>query len=140
MENHLNVTGVLETAINVADLSTAIEFYQRLFGFEILEQDERPCALNVGGRSILLLFKKGVSRTSTVTPGGTIPHHDGDCPTHFAFSVPAHDLPGWENRLTCEGVAIESRVSWPRGGRSVYFRDLDSNLVELTTPGLWAIY
>ena len=140
MGEHLNVTGVLETAINVGDLDTAIAFYLRLFGFEILEKDERLCAFNVGGRSILLLFQKGSDKTPTVVPGGVIPHHEGECSTHFAFSITADDLPAWENRLTCEGVSIESKVSWPRGGRSVYFRDPDANLVELVTPGIWAFY
>ena len=72
--------------------------------------------------------------------GGVIPGHDGDCPTHFAFSIAAADLPAWEARLAAEGIAIEGRMSWPRGGQSVYFRDPDQNLVELVTPGLWAIY
>jgi len=59
---------------------------------------------------------------------------------HFAFSVPADDLPAWERRLEENGIAIESRVTWPRGGRSVYFRDPDGHLGELVTPGCWAIY
>jgi catechol 2,3-dioxygenase-like lactoylglutathione lyase family enzyme len=37
-------------------------------------------------------------------------------------------------------VNIESRVKWPRGGESIYFRDPDDHLVELVTPGTWAIY
>jgi catechol 2,3-dioxygenase-like lactoylglutathione lyase family enzyme len=31
-------------------------------------------------------------------------------------------------------------VGWPRGGRSVYFRDPDGHSVELATPGLWETY
>jgi len=27
-----------------------------------------------------------------------------------------------------------------RGGHSIYFRDPDGHLLELATPGLWAIY
>ncbi|MDQ3753396.1 MAG: glyoxalase, partial [Acidobacteriota bacterium] len=29
---------------------------------------------------------------------------------------------------------------WNRGGTSLYFRDPDNHLLELATPGLWAIY
>jgi catechol 2,3-dioxygenase-like lactoylglutathione lyase family enzyme len=37
-------------------------------------------------------------------------------------------------------VAIESRMEWPRGGKSIYFRDPDGHLLEVLTPGVWAIY
>jgi hypothetical protein len=32
---------------------------------------------------------------------------------------------------------IEKEFGWPRGGRSIYFRDPAGNSVELVTPGLW---
>ena len=35
---------------------------------------------------------------------------------------------------------IEGRTDWPRGGRSIYFRDPDGHLGELATPGIWPIY
>ena len=73
-------------------------------------------------------------------PGGVLPPHDGSGQQHFAFSVPASDLQAWEQRLEENNVVIESRVTWPRGGRSIYFRDPDGHLVELITPGCWAIY
>ena len=38
---------------------------------------------------------------------------------------------------TSKGIAIESRVDWPQGGASLYFRDPDRLLVELATPGIW---
>ena len=38
------------------------------------------------------------------------------------------------------GIAIESRVTWERGGVSLYFRDPDGRSVELATPGLWPSY
>ena len=34
----------------------------------------------------------------------------------------------------------KARTSWSRGGRSIYFRDPDGHLLELATPGLWAVY
>ena len=46
----------------------------------------------------------------------------------------------WERRLGELGIAIESTVKWERGGTSLYFRDLDHHLVELITPGCWAVY
>jgi len=40
-------------------------------------------------------------------------------------------------RLETAGVAIESQVTWPRGGRSLYIRDPAGNCVELASPKLW---
>ena len=73
-------------------------------------------------------------------PGGTIPPHDGHGPLHVAFAVTAEALREWEERLRDHGVAIEFRTDWSRGGRSIYFRDLDGHVLELATPGLWATY
>jgi catechol 2,3-dioxygenase-like lactoylglutathione lyase family enzyme len=133
-------TGVLETSLYVDDVDRASEFYRALFGFQIMIEDHRFCALSVAGKQVLLLFRKGSSTTVTVVPGGDIPPHDGAGELHLAFSVPAAALSDWEARLAGLGIAIESRVSWPRGGHSVYFRDPDRNLVELITPGCWPIY
>jgi len=49
-------------------------------------------------------------------------------------------LAEWEALLAKNKVLIESRVRWERGGHSVYFRDPDGHLIELATPGVWAIY
>lgn len=141
----MQVLGVLETAIHVADVTASVRFYRELFDVETLDiaadaAGDRFCAFNVGGRSVLLLFRRGTTHEAKVLSSGVIPPHDGDCPTHFAFSIAAEDLAGWEQRLAAAGVVIEGRVTWPRGGKSIYFRDPDQNLVELVTPGLWTIY
>jgi catechol 2,3-dioxygenase-like lactoylglutathione lyase family enzyme len=136
----MKVTGVLETALYVDDVPRARDFYQRLFGFPELVGDDRFCALNVADRQVLLLFKKGGTTHPMKMPGGILPPHDGSGTTHFAFSIDASELAGWEARLDEQGIAIESRVNWPRGGVSLYFRDPDGHLGELVTPGCWAIY
>jgi catechol 2,3-dioxygenase-like lactoylglutathione lyase family enzyme len=58
----------------------------------------------------------------------------------LAFTIDGEDEEGWKLALAAQGVAIESRVEWPRGGFSLYFRDPDEHLLELVTPGCWAIY
>lgn len=136
----MNVTGVLETCIYVDDVARSADFYRRIFGFPQLEGDRRFCALDVSGHQVFLIFKKGGTLQPSQLPGGVLPPHDGSGQQHFAFSVPEADLAAWEQRLIDNGVAIESRVSWPRGGRSIYFRDPDGHLAELVTPGCWAIY
>lgn len=134
------VSGILETAIYVADLKVSTSFYKTIFQFETLFADERLCALNVSNRQVLLLFLKRASNAATTSSGGIIPPHDGDGNLHFAFSMAASELASWEKWLCKNEVAIESTVKWDRGGTSFYFRDPDNHLLELVTPGLWTIY
>ena len=135
-----NVSGVLETALYVDDLQRATRFYQTLFGFAILFADERACAMSIAGRQVLLLFKKGASTDPIEMPGGTIPPHDGSGNLHMAFSIDASELENWEKWLPQSGVTIESKIKWQAGGYSLYFRDPDGHVIELVTPGCWAIY
>ena len=132
--------GILETAVYVEDLERSREFYAALFGFSLMVSDDRFCAFDVAGRDVLLLFRKGGTPEPVPTPGGLIPAHDGDGRLHLAFAVDQGDLDGWEARLRERGIEVESRVQWPAGGRSLYFRDPDGHLLELATPGLWGNY
>jgi catechol 2,3-dioxygenase-like lactoylglutathione lyase family enzyme len=134
------LAGVIETALYVDDLDRARSFYEEVLGLAALTSDSRFLAFDVGGRSVLLLFRRGSTLESLHLPGGTIPPHDGSGPIHMAFAIAAAELAAWEKRLAEHNVAIEGRTDWPRGGKSVYFRDPDNHLLELVTPGVWAIY
>lgn len=134
------VTGLLETALYVDDLDRAIEFYTRLFDFEVMNRDDRFCALDVVPRQVLLLFRRGGTLSAVPTGHGDIPPHDGSGPLHLAFAIDADQLDLWRQKLAENGIAIESTVHWPRGSTSLYFRDPDSHLVELATPNLWPNY
>ncbi|WP_112663811.1 VOC family protein [Microvirga flavescens] len=131
---------VLETALYVDDLARAKTFYETVLELRVLRADSRFCAFDVNGRNVLLLFKRGGSAKAMPMPGGVIPPHDGAGPLHMAFAISAQDLSAWEAALAKYGIAIESRVTWPRGGTSLYFRDPDGHAIELATPGLWEIY
>jgi catechol 2,3-dioxygenase-like lactoylglutathione lyase family enzyme len=137
-----HVNGILETAIYASDIQKAADFYRRVFDFGTLLESDRLIALDVAGRSVLLIFKAGATRDAFAIPGGagTIPGHGDGGPGHFAFSIDATDVPRWRELLESKGVAIESAVKWPQGAQSLYFRDPDNNLVELITAGFWRIY
>ncbi|HEX3601262.1 MAG TPA: VOC family protein [Lacipirellulaceae bacterium] len=134
------VCGILETASYVKDLATSATFYRRLFGFPTLLESDRLIALDVAGKSVLLLFQEGATSESFATPGGVIPGHAGAGPTHFAFSIDRDAVSDWRACLLAERVAIESEVNWEGGAQSIYFRDPDQTLVELITRGFWTIY
>src|SRR5258706_8719815 len=131
------VLAVFETGLYVGDMQRAIEFYDRLFGFPKMFRDDRLCAYNVSGRSVLLLFRKKGTLEPMQMPGGILPPHDGDGQQHMAFSITSEAWDGWMSRLSEMKIAVESVVNWEAGGRSVYFRDPDGNLLELATPGIW---
>ena len=131
---------VIETCLYVDDLDRAAQFYERVLGLAALTGDARFRAYDVGGASVLLLFRRGATLETVHMPGGTIPPHDGHGPLHMALAVTADALPQWERRLAGHGVAVEGRTDWSRGGHSIYFRDPDGHLLELATPGLWRTY
>ena len=134
------LTRILETALYVADLERAATFYEGVLGLESIHADYRMRVYDVGGNGVLLLFPQGGSLHAIETPGGSIPPHDGSGPVHIAFSINADELAAWHDRLQQNGVALEGRTEWRRGGVSVYFRDPDDHLLEIATPGLWRGY
>jgi catechol 2,3-dioxygenase-like lactoylglutathione lyase family enzyme len=135
------LAGVLETALYVDDMGRARAFYEGVLGLEPMFTDDRLTAYPVGGRSALLIFRRGAATETAHLPGGTIPPHDGAGPIHCAFSIAADALPTWEEHFAARGVAVEGRTEWgsskPARSISIYFRDPDGHLLELATPGLW---
>ncbi|HYL61914.1 MAG TPA: VOC family protein [Candidatus Methylomirabilis sp.] len=134
------LTGIVETALYVDDIERASRFYEEILGLRRIDGDDRLRAYSVADRDVLLLFKRGATTKPIHVPAGMIPPHDGSGQNHFALAIAAAELPAWEKQLAKHAIAIESRVHWPRGGTSIYFRDPDGNLVELATPGMWSIY
>lgn len=134
------LAGVLETALYVDDMPRARAFYEEVMGLTPMVRDARLVAYPVGPASVLLLFARGSTLSEVTLPGGSIPGHDGTGPLHLAFAIAADQLAAWIARLESRDVAIESRVTWPKGGVSLYLRDPDGHLLELATPGLWANY
>jgi len=132
------ISGVLETALYVDALAPARRFYEHVLGLSPAMQDERMAAYPIGGRSMLLLFRRA-SAAEGRGPDGDIPDHEGRGRLHLALAIPWERLADWEHRLSERGVAIESTQAWPCGGKSLFFRDPDGNLLELATPGLWPL-
>jgi catechol 2,3-dioxygenase-like lactoylglutathione lyase family enzyme len=131
---HPRSEGILESSLYVSDVTASARFYETIFGFRVISDfGERGCAMRAGDRQVLLLFKKGGSR-DIVSP------HDGDGELHLAFAIAASELGKWEAWLAENGIAVEERRTWELGGTSVYFRDPDRHLLEIATPGVWAVY
>jgi catechol 2,3-dioxygenase-like lactoylglutathione lyase family enzyme len=133
------VRRILETVLYCDDLARTAAFYQTLLEASPMVSGDRLVALGAGEGTVLLLFQRGNSGPLQA-PGGLVPGHDGCGPVHLAFAIDAADVDAWNTRLAQLGIDIESRVTWERGGLSLYFRDPDGRSVELATPGLWPSY
>jgi catechol 2,3-dioxygenase-like lactoylglutathione lyase family enzyme len=132
------VSGVLETALYVADLDRSCTFYADLFGFAPFFTDDRMCALEVPNEQVLLLFRHGMTDQPAPGPGGgVIPPHHGSGALHVCFAIPYSELAAWEAHLRLHDIPLESRIRWPHGATSLYFRDPDGHSLEVATPGLW---
>ena len=134
------VRRVLETALDCNDLPTSARFYTTLLDVTPMLDTDRLVAIDAGEGTVLLLFQRGLSSEPVLMPGGIIPPHDAGGPGHLAFAIDAASLDAWPARLAELGIVVESRVTWDRGGTSLYFRDPDGRSVELATPGLWPSY
>jgi len=127
------ITGIIESALYVADMARSVDFYVRTLGLTpTSEPTGRLCALEVTACQVLLLFKRGASTEDKITPTGTIPGTDGAGPLHVTFGIAEGDLQKWRDHL--HGLGVETvPKTWPEGGESLYFRDLDGHVVELKT-------
>jgi catechol 2,3-dioxygenase-like lactoylglutathione lyase family enzyme len=124
---------VVETALYAKNLDEIETFYGEALGLVVAsKQPGRHIFFRVGRASMLLVFNPQATLV-----GDSSPSHGATGPGHVALGVQAESLESWRSRLEEKGVAIEKEVLWPRGGRSIYFRDPADNSVELVTPGVW---
>jgi catechol 2,3-dioxygenase-like lactoylglutathione lyase family enzyme len=134
------INGIVESCLYADDLSRSIRFYRDRLGLRLLQSDDRFGVFSVADRQVLLIFRSGSRQEPVPTPGGLIPPHDAAGQLHFAFAISKEDLSAWEKHLNAQEIPIESKVTWPAGGQSIYFRDPNNHLVELATPGIWEVY
>ncbi len=123
---------VLETILYVDDLDAAERFYREVLGLELDSKKDGLFVFFRCGAAMLLLFEPTAAST-----GRSVPAHGARGPGHVCFAVAEAALDGWRQRLEAAGVAIEQQQTWPRGGRSFYFRDPAGNSLELATPRIW---
>lgn len=131
------INGIVESCLYADDLDRSIRFYRDRLGLHLLQSDDHFGVFRVSDHQVLLIFRSGSRQEPVPTPGGLIPPHDAAGQLHFAFSISKENFGAWEKHLIAEGIPIESKVTWPEGGQSIYFRDPANHLVELATPGIW---
>jgi catechol 2,3-dioxygenase len=116
-----------EVNIKVSNLTNSLDFYQRVFGFEILEQSERKAVLSADGVRPILI----VEQPEDVTPkmGRTTGLY------HFAILLPRRaDLANFlKHLIQTEGSTIRLGASDHYVSEALYFDDPDGNGIEVAS-------
>ncbi|KAL4739918.1 Glyoxalase/Bleomycin resistance protein/Dihydroxybiphenyl dioxygenase [Aspergillus similis] len=153
------LTHVLETCLYVRDIQASRKFYEDVLNSKPFMQSHRSAGFSFGNTT-LLLFQLGQTDADITTPSGVIPRHGPSAQIlaqldankesagnseslkqHFCLAVQSlDDVAQWEAYLQKKGVPIISRMSWERGGKSIYFADLDGHLAEIASRGIWPHY
>ena len=131
----MSIKAIIETAIYVDDLDRTEAIYRTILGLPVIAKESgRHVFFQVGEASVLLAFI-----ADATLKGDHLPAHGARGPGHFAMGIDAEALDAWRQKLQESGIAIEQEVEWPKGGKSLYFRDPAGNSVELITPGVWGL-
>jgi catechol 2,3-dioxygenase-like lactoylglutathione lyase family enzyme len=134
----VTIDRVLEACLYAADLDAAEQFYTQVLGLERYSSvPGRHVFFRVADGMFLIFNPERTSGEPSLVGGAIVPTHGATGPGHVAFAIPDAEIATWRNRIEAAGVSIESEVNWPRGGRSLYFRDPAGNCVELASPKLW---
>lgn len=130
--------GILEAALYTQDIEGAERFYGKILGLDKIDRSgDRHVAFRCG-TSVLVVFNRRLTIQRPVMGARTpVPPHGTQGPGHVCLGVLGHELPLWIDKLKRGRVAIEADFTWPTGGRSIYFRDLDQNSIELAEPRIW---
>ncbi len=126
---------VLETCLYMDDLEAAEAFYRDVLGLELVTKSEGRHVIFRCGKDMFLLFNPEQTRIKT----GRAPTHGAHGPGHAAFAMDESEVDAWRSHLQSKGVEIETEVTWPRGGTSLYFRDPAGNSLEVATDSIWGL-
>jgi catechol 2,3-dioxygenase-like lactoylglutathione lyase family enzyme len=130
---------ILETALYTDDLDAAEAFYGGILGLEKIARAGNRHVFYRCGPGVLLIFNPDETEIHYKDGQLPVPPHGARGPGHLCFRAEAAELEAWRQRLETAGVAIESDMQWPQGGRSIYFRDPAGNSLEFTEARIWGI-
>jgi catechol 2,3-dioxygenase-like lactoylglutathione lyase family enzyme len=131
--------GILETVLYAKDLRAAEVFYRDVLGLEPFANVPGRHLFYRCGDQVLLIFKPEATRVPPAPGALPVPPHGAVGPGHVCFRATAAELDAWVERLAANAVPIEADFEWPRGGRSIYFRDPAGNCIEFADPRIWGL-
>ncbi|MCB0209902.1 MAG: VOC family protein [Anaerolineae bacterium] len=130
----MKINQILETCLYVDDLEVAEQFYTKILGIEPFSRVKHRHIFFRCGAGMLLLFNP----IETAKAVGDVPTHGAHGPGHVAFAISSDEIAACREHLRHNGVSIETEITWPSGGQSIYFRDPAGNSLEFATKQVWA--
>lgn len=128
----MRIARVIETCLYVEDVERAAAWYVDVLGLErVAGSPPRDVFLKAGDTMLLLFQPEETTKTADV------PSHGARGVQHIALGV--EDVEPWRERLADRGVMITAEASFG-AGHSLYFDDLDGNVVELVGRGTWPVW
>ncbi len=131
-------TGILETVLYAGDLDAAERFFGGILGLEKIARDPVRHVFFRCGDQMLLIFNPDETERPAAA-GQSVPVHGARGAGHVCFSASAEEIEAWSRHLVGLGVEIETDLVWPKGGRSIYFRDPAGNCLEFAEPRIWGL-
>ncbi|ABC89184.1 probable lactoylglutathione lyase protein [Rhizobium etli CFN 42] len=131
--------GMLETALYARDLDQAETFYEGVLGLEKITRAGNRHVFFRCGPGVLLIFNPEETIKPPPPDALQVPPHGTTGQGHACFQVSGRNIDAMAEQLKAAGVAIESEVHWPNGGRSIYFRDPAGNSLECAEAKIWGI-
>lgn len=132
-------SGILETVLYATDLEAAEAFYRDVMGMEAFAKADRRHVFFRCGDQVFLVFNPDATQVPPAEGALPVPPHGARGVGHVCFRATAEEIDAWRAHLEARGVAIEADFEWPRGGRSIYFRDPCDNCVEIAEPRIWGL-
>lgn len=131
---------MLEAALYVPNLAAAETFYRDVLGLDVIGGVEGRHVFFRCGRTVVLLFNPEATEVPPELDARLpVPPHGARGPGHLCFAADAEEIERWKLHLPEQGVAIEAEMTWPQGGRSIYFRDPAGNSLEFAEPAIWGL-
>jgi catechol 2,3-dioxygenase-like lactoylglutathione lyase family enzyme len=132
-------SGVLETVLYAKDLAAAETFYRDVLGMAPFARLEGRHLFYRCGDQVLLIFNPIVTTVPPAPDALPVPPHGMEGEGHICFRAAPTEIDAWKQRLEGKGIHIEADFEWPKGGRSIYFRDPAGNCLEFAEPGIWGL-
>ena len=127
------IRNLVETAAYVDDLDRAERFYHDVLELEVIGREAgRHVFFRVGNADVLLLFNPDETGQGTAPSGRTGP---GTRSLRFRHRCRGSLASGGGGYRTLESPS-KRKMTWPKGGHSLYFRDPAGNSVRVNHPGI----